>query len=169
MSPIISHNAQLSVYELSRDLGHRLLSQSRCCAVAESCTGGGIAAAITDIPGSSQWFDRGFVTYTNASKHEMLDVPESLIIAHGAVSEAVVRAMADGALIHSHADMSVAVSGVAGPGGGSLEKPVGTIWFAWASHLQPTQTDCFTLSGDRLAIRQQAVHIALNGLLTRCC
>ena len=141
------------------------MSHNLCCAVAESCTGGSLAAAITDIPGSSQWFDRGFITYTNESKQQMLGVPEPMIASFGAVSEAVVRAMAEGVLANSRADVSVAISGIAGPGGGSLEKPIGTVWIAWAFNTQPTSAQCFLFPGDRLAIRQQAVLAGLDGLL----
>ena len=100
-------------------------------ATAESCTGGLIAGACTEMAGSSEWFERGFVTYSNAAKSELLGVPASLIARHGAVSEPIARAMAAGALAHSHAQVSVAVTGIAGPGGGSLEKPVGTVWLGW--------------------------------------
>ena len=132
----------MSSYSRANQLGKILLKRHLQCVVAESCTGGGVAAAVTDIPGSSQWFDRGFVTYSNASKQQMLGVPESMIASEGAVSEAVVRAMAEGALAASAAHVSVAISGIAGPDGGTLEKPVGTVWFAWASTLQPTHAQC---------------------------
>lgn len=155
----------MTTYMLASKLGERLSSKNLRCVVAESCTGGSLAAAITDIPGSSQWFDRGFITYSNASKQQMLSVPERMIASEGAVSEAVVRAMAEGARAASAANISVAISGVAGPDGGSPEKPVGTVWFAWASDVSPTQTQCYLLIGDRLEIRRQAVNIALEGLL----
>ena len=133
-------------------------------ATAESCTGGMIAAACTDLPGSSEWFDRGFVTYSNAAKIEMLGVPEALIAQHGAVSEAVVRAMAQGAVQHSKAQVSISVSGVAGPGGGSTEKPVGTVWMAWK--IGPnTYAQCRQLAGDRAAVRTQAMVFAQRQLL----
>lgn len=155
------------IHKQSIKLGQILQRHHLRCAVAESCTGGGLAAAITDIPGSSQWFDRGFITYSNQAKQQMLGVPEQIIASHGAVSEAVVRAMAEGALTASDANISVAISGVAGPDGGSIEKPVGTVWFAWADDLLTTQAQCYLCTGDRLAIRQQAVHIALEGLIQR--
>lgn len=153
------------IYALANKLGQLLLSHNQRCTVAESCTGGGLAAAITDITGSSQWFDRGFVTYSNESKQQMLGVPAKILLSQGAVSEAVVRAMAEGALAASTANLSVAISGIAGPDGGSLEKPVGTVWFAWARDAHPTQAQRYMLAGDRLTIRQQAVQIALEGLI----
>ncbi len=135
-------------------------------ATAESCTGGLIAGACTDLSGSSAWFERGFVTYSNAAKTEMLGVDDALIEAHGAVSEAVARAMALGALQHSHAQVSLAVTGVAGPTGGSADKPVGMVWFGWA-----TPAGVFTehrrFEGDRAAVRQATVAHALAGLLAR--
>ena len=123
-----------------------------------------IAAACTDLPGSSDWFDRGFVTYSNAAKTEMLGVPPALIEAHGAVSEAVVRAMAEGAVQRSNACVSVAVSGVAGPGGGSAEKPVGTVWMAWTIG-SSTHAQCRKFPGDRAAVRTQTVAFVQNQLL----
>jgi nicotinamide-nucleotide amidase len=154
-------------YKLAEKLGNILLASKLYCAVAESCTGGGLAAAITDIPGSSQWFDRGFVTYTNEAKIEMLAVPASMISSHGAVSEATVLAMAQGAILHSHAQVSAAISGVAGPGGGSVEKPVGTVWIAWAG-AGNAAAQCYLFEGGRIAIREQAVLAALEGLIKRC-
>jgi nicotinamide-nucleotide amidase len=135
-------------------------------AIAESCTGGMISAACTDLPGSSMWFERGFVTYSNAAKSDLLDVPASLIQAHGAVSEEVARAMAQGALEHSLADWSVAVTGIAGPTGGSAAKPVGTVWLAWAcksSGWCESQLQLF--AGDRKAVRESTTALALSRLL----
>lgn len=132
-------------------------------ATAESCTGGMIAAACTELPGSSEWFDRGFVTYSNAAKTDMLGVPAELIARHGAVSEEVVRAMAQGAIAHSNAQVSVAVSGVAGPGGGTQEKPAGTVWLAFHVEHNTYAERCF-LPGDRASVRTQAVHIAVSRL-----
>jgi nicotinamide-nucleotide amidase len=133
-------------------------------AAAESCTGGLIAAACTELAGSSNWFERGFVTYSNAAKTELLGVPAALIAQHGAVSEAVARAMAQGAVARSHAQVSVAVTGVAGPGGGSADKPVGTVCFGWhAGEQTHTQTHHFT--GNRAAVRAQTVAHALRQLL----
>jgi nicotinamide-nucleotide amidase len=131
---------------------------------AESCTGGLIAGACTDLSGSSNWFERGFVTYSNAAKTEMLGVDAALIEAHGAVSEAVARAMATGALRHSHAQVSVAVTGVAGPTGGSLDKPVGTVWFGWCV-AETSTSEMHRFAGDRAAVRLQTVQLALTRLV----
>ena len=158
-------STQRAIDALAKKLGQVLLSQNLRCTVAESCTGGSLAAAITDIPGSSQWFDRGFVTYSNASKHEMLAVPKQIIASHGAVSEAVVRAMAEGAIFASEADISVAISGVAGPDGGTVEKPVGTVWLAFARRMRQTDAQCYAFVGNRASIREQAVRVALAGLM----
>nr|WP_041676591.1 CinA family protein [Ramlibacter tataouinensis] len=133
-------------------------------ATAESCTGGLIAAACTDRAGSSEWFERGFVTYSNAAKTELLGVHAGLIEAHGAVSEVVARAMAAGAARRSRALVSVAVTGVAGPGGGSADKPVGTVWFAFMVDGQLT-SEVLRFDGDRAAVRAAAVRHALNRLL----
>lgn len=143
-----------------------LLARGEMLATAESCTGGLIAAACTDLAGSSQWFERGFVSYSNAAKTELLGVPAALIASHGAVSEPVARAMAEGALAHSHAQASVAVTGVAGPTGGSEEKPVGTVCFAWCVAGQ-THSERQLFGGDRAAVRSAAVQHALAGLLQR--
>ena len=133
-------------------------------ATAESCTGGMIAAACTDLSGASDWFDRGFVTYSNAAKIDMLGVPAALIEQEGAVSEAVARAMADGALTHSRAHVSLAVTGVAGPTGGSEAKPVGTVWFAWCVNGE-THSEMQHFAGDRAAIRAGTVRYAMQRLL----
>jgi nicotinamide-nucleotide amidase len=134
-------------------------------ATAESCTGGMIAAACTDLSGSSAWFERGFVTYSNAAKTEMLGVPTELIAQHGAVSEAVVRSMAEGAVTRSRAQVAVAVTGVAGPSGGSLEKPVGTVWLGWNVGGLVT-AKCCHFPGDRAAVRQATVNHALAQLVS---
>jgi nicotinamide-nucleotide amidase len=135
-------------------------------ATAESCTGGMIAAACTDLPGSSDWFERGFVTYSDEAKTEMLGVDAAQIEAHGAVSEVVARAMAFGAVRHSRAKVSVAVTGIAGPSGGSAEKPVGTVWFGYMiDGLLSSETQRF--DGDRAAVRSATVQHALAGLLRR--
>ena len=131
-------------------------------ATAESCTGGLIAAALTAVSGSSDVMDRGFVTYSNAAKTAMLGVPAALIAAHGAVSEPVAAAMADGALIRSDAHVAVSVTGVAGPGGGSVEKPVGTVWFGLAVRGDAVTTLCCQLPGDRDAVRAASVQQALR-------
>ena len=145
-------------------LGESLRAQGLRLATAESCTGGMIAAACTTIAGSSDWFERGFVTYSNAAKAEMLGVDAALIAAHGAVSAEVARAMADGALAHSHADLAVAVTGVAGPGGGSKDKPVGTVWLALARKGRAANAELLRLQGDRSAVRTQTVAHALQWL-----
>ncbi len=151
------------IIELSEGLGGRLVLNKQILALAESCTGGGIAQAVTAIAGSSAWFDRGFVTYSNAAKHEMLGVPMALIEQHGAVSESVAKAMAAGALKNSLATISLSVTGVAGPGGGSAEKPVGTVWFAVATELK-LEAFCQHFDGDRAAVREQACVFALKQL-----
>jgi nicotinamide-nucleotide amidase len=133
-------------------------------ATAESCTGGLIAACCTDLAGSSDWFDRGFVTYSNSAKTEMLGVDEELIARHGAVSEAVVRAMVQGALKHSAAQVALAVTGVAGPGGGSEAKPVGTVWLGWATP-GGVVTEMQNFAGDRPQVRAATVQRALNRLV----
>lgn len=162
---------QTSTAALAAQLAEHLLQKGWMLATAESCTGGMIAAACTDLAGSSDWFERGFVTYSNAAKHEMLGVPEALIAAHGAVSEPVARAMAQGAVRHSRARCSVAVTGVAGPGGGSAAKPVGTVWFGWHLERQAqdggpqTHTECLRFDGERAQVRQATVAHALRGLL----
>ena len=134
-------------------------------ATAESCTGGLIAAACTTVAGSSDWFERGFVTYSNEAKAEMLGVAPALIASHGAVSEPVARAMAEGAIAHSHAQLAVAVTGVAGPSGGSPSKPVGTVWLAWARVGQTPRAELLQLAGDRRAVRELSVLHALRRLL----
>jgi nicotinamide-nucleotide amidase len=132
-------------------------------ATAESCTGGLVAALFTDIPGSSDVVERGFVTYSNDAKHELLDVPEEMLAQHGAVSEAVARAMAAGALAHSHADVSVSVTGVAGPDGGSAEKPVGLVHFAAARRGGPTlHRECRFGNIGRTGVRLASVDVALQ-------
>jgi len=134
-------------------------------ATAESCTGGLIAAACTAVAGSSDWFERGFVTYSNDAKTEAIGVDAALIAARGAVSEEVARAMAQGALAHSHADLAVAVTGIAGPGGATEGKPVGTVWLALARRGGAVQAERLQLHGDRAAIRAQTVEHALQRLV----
>ncbi|WP_018954466.1 CinA family protein [Thioalkalivibrio sulfidiphilus] len=152
---------------LARDTGQALATAGLRLVTAESCTGGWIAKLLTDIPGSSAWFERGLVTYSNSAKMELLDVPQAVLDVHGAVSEATVRSMAEGALARSGADVSVAVSGVAGPGGGSPEKPVGTVWLAWAGAGSGAEARRYQFDGDRDAVRRQAVAAALGGVLAR--
>ncbi len=146
-------------------IAEQLTARGWRLATAESCTGGWVARELTARAGSSDWFDCGFVTYSNAAKQRLLGVPPDLIERDGAVSEAVVRAMAEGAVRNSDARVAVSISGVAGPGGGSAEKPVGTVWFGWACQGQPTRAERHLLDGDREAVRHQAVEIALRGIL----
>ena len=146
-------------------LGNALRAQGLKLTTAESCTGGLIAAACTAIAGSSDWFERGFVTYSNEAKTELIGVTAALLAAHGAVSEEVVRAMAAGALAHSRADLAVAVTGIAGPGGAVPGKPVGTVWLAVARRGGALQSELLTLGGDRTAVREQTVQHALARLL----
>ncbi|NNG12165.1 MAG: CinA family protein [Halobacteria archaeon] len=150
---------------LAYQVGEALLKQGRMLAVAESCTGGWVAKCLTDIAGSSQWFECGFVTYSNHSKQEMLGVPAATLEADGAVSEACVREMATGALQHSPADLALAISGIAGPGGDVPGKPVGTVCFAWATRGGAPRVETRHFSGDREAVRRQSVAHALEGLL----
>jgi nicotinamide-nucleotide amidase len=145
-------------------LGAQLLLLKAQVSTAESCTGGGIAEAITRIAGSSAWFEAGYVTYSNTQKSAQLGVPEELFPRVGAVSREVVEAMARGAQSRSGARFAVAVSGIAGPGGGSAEKPVGTVWLAWADGDQRFAERC-QFSGDRESVRRQTVQRALDGLL----
>ena len=151
---------------LAAELGKLLIVRNQRVSTAESCTGGLIAAALTDIPGSSEWFDAGFVTYSNEAKAKMLGVPFRLIAEQGAVSSAVVEAMAAGARVAAHADWAVAVSGVAGPGGGSPDKPVGMVWFGWAGP-NGVASEVLHLNGDRATVRSQSVQHALQGLIHR--
>jgi len=153
-----------------KKLSAALLRRQQKVCTAESCTGGLIAKTFTDLAGSSDWFDRGFVTYSNAAKSEMLGVPATLIEDYGAVSEPVANAMASGALRHSEADYAIAVTGVAGPGGGSEEKPVGTVWFAWAMRGPggiASDAELLHFEGDRESIRMQTVIHGLKGVQRR--
>ncbi|MGB8666076.1 MAG: nicotinamide-nucleotide amidase [Serratia inhibens] len=151
--------------ELSIAVGEKLKAKGLWITCAESCTGGGIAKAITDVAGSSAYFDRGFVTYSNAAKHELLGVAESTLIAHGAVSEEVVREMAQGALHAAQAGLALSVSGIAGPDGGSAEKPVGTVWFGFAERSGQVLARKMQFAGDRDAVRLQATIFALQTAL----
>ena len=148
-------------------LADTLLRRQWMLAAAESCTGGMVAAACTDLAGSSAWLERGFVTYSNAAKTQMLGVDAQLIAAHGAVSEPVARAMAQGALQHSAAQVALAITGVAGPGGGSEAKPVGTVWFAFAGPWG-VHSEVQHFGGDRAAVRQAAALHALLRLNAHC-
>ena len=145
-------------------LGKLLLAKGLSLATAESCTGGGIATSLTNIPGASQWFERGFVTYSNEAKKEMLHIPSIIIERHGAVSAETVCAMAQGALVYSHATVSIAVSGVAGPTGGSDNKPVGTVFFAFTGKAFNTEITKKLFKGDRVQIRQQCIEFSLSHL-----
>ena len=155
---------EIDVEQLARTLGEMLLARGWHVTCAESCTGGGIGAAITAIAGSSDWFGAGFITYSNAAKQQFLGVPEDTLASHGAVSQPVVEAMARGALDRAGADMAVAVSGIAGPGGGTPGKPVGTVWIAVATH-QDTVAQCRHFTGDRARVRSLTVEAALESLI----
>ncbi|AEI78424.1 Nicotinamide-nucleotide amidohydrolase PncC [compost metagenome] len=150
--------------QLAIQAGVALADKSLMLATAESCTGGLVAAAITDVSGSSGWFERGFVTYSNEAKSTMLGVPAKLIRDHGAVSEEVARAMAEGALLNSRAQVALSVTGVAGPNGGTPEKPVGMVCFGWSNRIT-THTETQRFRGDRGQIRRQAAEHAMRGLL----
>ena len=164
----MTHDAQddqSPILLLATRLGERLAARGWMAATAESCTGGGISAAITEIAGSSAWFDRGFVTYSNAAKQELLGVQAGTLARVGAVSEETAGEMARGALQRSAAQVSVAVTGVAGPGGGSDEKPVGTVCFGFATRAGVVLARRHLFTGDRAAVRRQTVITALEGLL----
>lgn len=154
--------------ELIYQIAARLKKNNWQLVTAESCTGGLIASVLTEISGSSLWFERGFVTYSNLAKEELLAVPKKLIEEYGAVSEAVARAMAMGALQASAATIAVSVTGIAGPDGGSVEKPVGTVCFGWAVQGMQTSTLKTQFHGDRQAIRLAACEEALTGVLSLC-
>lgn len=166
MNPTSPRPNDEAIGALAARLAELALARQVMLATAESCTGGLVAGAITDIAGSSGWFERGFVTYSNRAKIEQLGVDPDLIARHGAVSEQTVKAMAEGALAASGAQWAVAVTGIAGPGGGSPDKPVGTVWFAWAG---PRGVEAMhrRLEGDRAAVRAASVAIALQGLVDR--
>jgi nicotinamide-nucleotide amidase len=149
------------------ELGARLRRAGATLAVAESCTGGLIAARITGVAGSSEWFERGLVTYSNRAKQELLGVSAEVLAHAGAVSRECAQAMARGLLVMTPADWAVAVTGIAGPGGGTPDKPVGLVWFAWAHRHGPVDVDSRRFSGDREAVRAAAVDFALAGLLDR--
>jgi nicotinamide-nucleotide amidase len=157
-------NKELPAQDLPALVADLMLNNHWMLATAESCTGGMIAAACTDLAGSSAWFDRGFVTYSNAAKTAMLGVDPELIAAHGAVSEPVARAMAAGALAHAQAQVAVAVTGIAGPTGGSAEKPVGTVWLGYALP-GAVHTELQHFPGDRAAVRAATVQHALRRLV----
>lgn len=155
---------------LAAAIGARLQARGWRLAVAESCTGGGVGFALTQVAGASDWFERGFVTYSNEAKRQMLAVPAAALRAHGAVSEPVARAMALGALARSRSQVALAVTGVAGPGGGSRAKPVGTVWLAWAAQARrgaplSVIVERHRFAGDRAAVRTGAIRAALEGVV----
>ena len=151
--------------QLAKEVGRALKSAGLCLVTAESCTGGWVGEAVTAIAGSSDWFDRGFITYSNIAKREVLGVAAATLNQHGAVSEETAREMALGALKQSRAQVSVAVTGIAGPGGGSADKPVGTVCFAWAKDEAALRSETHVLNGDRTEVRRQSVVVALRGIL----
>jgi nicotinamide-nucleotide amidase len=154
-----------TLQQLAKAVGESLRNQHLLLATAESCTGGGLSFWITSIPDSSQWFDRGFVTYSNAAKIELLGVNPVTLDTFGAVSEPTVREMAEKALVNSDADVSIAITGIAGPSGGTPDKPVGTVWIAWARLNAPTQTFVDVFIGNRAEIREKVIEKALYTLL----
>ncbi len=154
-----------SIHIIATRLGDLLLSSHATVTCAESCTGGGIANAITDIAGSSSWFQLGLITYANSAKQQLLGVSPQTLSEQGAVSEAVVREMAQGVLDLAQADIAVAVSGIAGPDGGTAERPVGTVWFCWLHRNGVSVTRCLHFEGDRQAVRAASVLQALTGLI----
>ncbi len=157
---------------LAERTGAALLARNWRLVSAESCTGGLLAATLTDIPGSSVWFEGAFVTYRLSAKTAMVGVGQALLDTHGAVSEPVARAMAEGALAHSDADIAVSITGIAGPDGGDVISPVGTVWFGWAIReegvIRCVQTAEHHLSGSRQMVRSEAVSVALDGVLALC-
>lgn len=154
------------LYLLSEKIGRRLQNRGLRIATGESCTGGWIAQTITDVPGSSVWFDRGFVTYSNQAKVQLLDVEAETLADFGAVSEEVAKQMLAGVLRHSEADIAIAVTGIAGPGGGSEEKPVGTVYIGWQFKNSQPVVEKINLCGDRYQIRKKTVVFSLSKLLT---
>ena len=161
-----SNNKHISLQDLASQIGDRLISRNERLVTAESCTGGWVSMLITSVAGSSRWFDRGFITYSNEAKQEMLSVDKQVIEIHGAVSEETARHMVQGAIDHSHARAGLAVTGIAGPGGGSDEKPVGTVCFGWLVDGECETETCF-FAGDRADVRRQSVRHVLTGMLNR--
>lgn len=150
--------------DLTKTLSEILLSKAWTISLAESCTGGLVCATLTELAGSSNWFERGYITYSNEAKAECLGVPSEVIESHGAVSEEVAKAMAEGARIHSGSNVAVSITGIAGPTGGSIEKPIGTVCFGWATENQ-VLTKTMRFDGDRQMVRQQATEFALTELI----
>jgi len=153
-----------TLQDIIHRLGRKLREKKEMLATAESCTGGWVGQVITSVPGTSHWYDRGFITYSNAAKREMLGVSTDTLTRFGAVSEQTARAMAEGALQHSQARYTLSVTGIAGPEGGTPDKPVGYVCFAWAGHNQETRSGCLRFEGDRQQVRLQAVQHALEGV-----
>ncbi len=151
-----------SIAYWAEQLAERLMATDRMIVTVESCTGGGVSAVLTDIAGSSKWFERGFVTYSNLAKHELVGVPASLIDQYGAVSEPVASSMAEGGLANSPASCAISITGIAGPEGGTADKPVGTVCFGWAGFDLPTQVDTRCFEGDRGAVRYQSILYSLR-------
>jgi len=154
-----------AIEKLATQLGHQLKQKKFRLATVESCTGGGLSYWITSVAGSSTWFERGFVTYTGQAKIDLVGVKSQTLATHGEVSEATAKEMAEGGLQHSTADICIAITGIAGPDGGSEQKPVGTVWIAWAFRLQPTIVEAYYFAGDRQNIRMQSMEAALSKLL----
>jgi nicotinamide-nucleotide amidase len=155
----------MEIESLARAVGHELKKQGLMLTTAESCTGGWVAQMMTSVAGSSEWFERGFVAYTNLAKREMLGGKTTILSRYGAVSDQTARAMAEGALANSHAQVAIAITGIAGPSGGTPEKPVGTVCFAWAGKKSDTLSRKHIFYGDRESVRRQSVATALQGLL----
>jgi len=155
---------KVEIEQRVKAIAHALMKRGWMLVTAESCTGGGVAQALTELAGSSAWFERGFVTYSNRSKEEMLGVDAALIERHGAVSLEVVEAMAQGARKHSDGQVALAISGIAGPSGGTPHKPLGTVCFSWAIDQINLSSEVVVFNGDRCSIRAQAIHYSLQGL-----
>jgi len=153
------------IYQLALTLGEQLKKRGLKLVTAESCTGGGLSYFITEIPGSSEWLERGYVTYSNLSKQQLLGVKIATLDQYGAVSQQVAREMAEGALEQSDAQVSIAITGIAGPDGGSVEKPIGTVWFGWSGLHAETMTEVQYFKGDRHAVREQSIQFALEKLI----
>lgn len=162
----MSPNTAQALTSLATQIGEILQTHHMLLATAESCTGGGLAEVITRIAGSSAWFERGFITYSSSAKQDLLGVKEDTLETLGAVSKKAALEMAKGALVHSPAQLSIAITGIAGPEGGSAEKPVGTVWIAWGAKHSKCIAQSFQFSGDREAVRHQAIYAALMGLLS---
>lgn len=160
------HNVtDAELQQLTSQVAQCLLAVNWRLSVAESCTGGWLGKCCTDLAGSSLWFDRGFITYSNQAKQDLVQVKTSTLTQFGAVSEQTASEMAQGALTESMADISVAITGIAGPDGGTIDKPVGTVWFAWATKNTVVRTQCEHFDGDRESVRRQAVKYALQGII----